>query len=159
MHYFETLTWSGVLLQRNSFYCRHKRFHHTLFNGPKWMWCVRMTHWIVGLALLTFYQRAYGGSNGWDWVMVPLCLFWIINGMCSSCKWAMLEDWPSTRNAKSRSSPQTLHMPSQPIPIVPLEDSQSPFDPSAVLPAGRPRGCEQPLFGLPFQVTHSFLRT
>lgn len=54
---------------------------------------------------------------------------------------------------------QTLQMPQQPIPIVPLEDSQSPFDLNAVLPAGIAKGCKQPLFGLLFQVTHSFLRT
>lgn len=52
---------------------------------------------------------------------------------------------------------QTLHMPSEFIPIAPLEDSQSLFDPHAVLPAGRPGDASSP-FGLPFQVTHSFLK-
>lgn len=48
-------------------------------------------------------------------------------------------------------------MPSEFIPINPLEDSQSLFDPYAVLPAGRP-GDASSLFGLQFQVTHSFLK-
>lgn len=53
---------------------------------------------------------------------------------------------------------QTLHMPSKFIPIVLFfEDSQSPIEPYAVLPAGRPGDASSP-FSLPFQVTHSFLK-
>lgn len=52
---------------------------------------------------------------------------------------------------------QTLHMPYEFIPIAPLEDSQSLFDPYAGLPTGRHGDAGSP-FGLPFQVTHSFLK-
>lgn len=65
------------------------------------------------------------------------------------------EDGVSTRNEWELSRP--LHMSSKFIPIAPLEDSQSLFDLSAVLPAGRPRDASSP-FGLPFHVTHSFLK-
>lgn len=41
---------------------------------------------------------------------------------------------------------QTLHMPSKFIPIAPLEDSQSLFDPYAVLPAGRPGDANSPFW-------------
>ncbi len=58
---------------------------------------------------------------------------------------------------EERELSQTLHMPSKFIPIAPLEDSQSLFDPYAVLPAARPGDASSP-FGLPFQVTHSFLK-
>lgn len=93
-----------------------------------------------------------GDSNGWGY-----CGLFMFFELFRKLGEAVNEDGASTRNAWCA---VTLSEPSHALwvhPEQPSEDSESLFDPYAVLSAGRPGDVSSP-FSLQFQVTHSFLK-